>query len=238
MTVFPNTSADAAMARIEHELREYFGPKVDRLDRAAERFKEQEAGLLRPDGTPKYAPAEHEERVKGLLAEYDSVGAAVTADAEAAIAEAEREIARIDGADPIDTLKPDELARAASLAVFVDQDVDRLLPEQLAKRARAVLAGTDRAQAFVWARAIERRLAARRGGGGTPDPATLELFEVRRELAARFEDPKAKDKRRTLEQRVESARVLRGRVAQRRREVDGTWQRMLEQGRQQMRAMF
>ena len=219
MTVFPNTSADAAMARIEHELREYFGPKVDRLDRAAERFKEQEAGLLRPDGTPKYAPAEHEERVKGLLAEYDSVGAAVTADAEAAIAEAEREIARIDGADPIDTLKPDELARAASLAVFVDQDVDRLLPEQLAKRARAVLAGTDRAQAFVWARAIERRLAARRGGGGTPDPT-------------------AKDRRRTLEQRVESARVLRGRVSQRRREIDGSWDRMLEQGRQQMRAMF
>ena len=140
MTVFPNTSADAALARIDASLREHFGPKVDRIDRAAERVTQQQASLLRPDGTPKYAPAEHEERTKGLLAEFDSVGADVTADAEEAIRETEQEIARIDGADPIDTLKPDELARAASLAVFVDLDVDRLLPEQLVKRARAVLA--------------------------------------------------------------------------------------------------
>ena len=59
----------------------------------------------------------------------------------------------------------------------------------------------------------------------TPDPATLELFEVRRELAARFEDPKGRDKRRTLEQRIESAKVLTGRVRQRRREIDGTLDR-------------
>ena len=232
MTVFPNTSADAALARIDASLREHFGPKVDRIDRAAERFAQQQASLLRPDGTPKYAAAEHQERVGALLAEYDSVGADVTAEAEEAIRETEQEIARIDGADPIDSLKPDELARAASLAVFVDQDVDRLLPEQLAKRARAVLAGTDRAQAFVWFGALERRLAARRGTGGTPEPATLELFEVRRELAERFSDPKARDERRILEQRIDSAKVLRGRVSQRRREIDGTWDRMLSQGRQ------
>ena len=231
-------TTDPASVRIDENLREHFGPKVDRIDRAAERFRSQEASLLRPDGSKVYGDAEHQERMQALLAEYDAVGNDVVNDAEEAIAEAEQEIARLDGADPIDTLKPDELARAASLAVFVDQDVDRLPPEQIVKRARAVLAGTDRAQAFVWFCALERRLSARRGTGGTPDPATLELFEVRRELAARFEDPKARDKRRNLEQRVESAKVLRGRVAQRRREIDGTWDRMLAGTRQQMRAMF
>ena len=101
-----------------------------------------------------------------------------------------------------------------------------------------MLAGNDRASQFVWSRALERRLAVRRGTGGTPDPVTLELFEVRRALAARFGDPKAKDKRRTLEQKVQSAKVLRGRVQPTRRQLDGTWSRMLEGARQQMRAMF
>ena len=238
MTILPDTSADAALARIDASLREHFGPKVDRIDRAAETVEAGKAKRYRRDGSKVYSDQEHEQRLQGLLAQFDAVGADVTADAEEAIRETEQEIARIDGADPIDSLKPDELARAASLAVFVDQDVDRLLPEQLAKRARAVLAGTDRAQAFVWFRALERRLAARRGTGGTPDPATLELLEVRRELAERFSDPKARDKRRTLEQRIESAKVLAGRVRQRRREIDGSWERMLGQGRQQMRSMW
>ena len=232
MTKSADTNTDAALARIDASLREHFGPKVDRIDRAAERFTQQQASLLRPDGTPKYAPAEHEERIKGLLAEYDAVGADVAADADEAIAEVEQDLAKLDGADPIDTLKPDELARAASLAVFVDQDTDRLPPEQLAKRARAVLAGTDRAQAFVWFRALERWLAARRGTGGTPDPATLELFEVHRELEARFSDPKAADKRRTLEQRKSSAQVLRGRVTMTRRRLDGSDAAALEAMRQ------
>ena len=53
----------------------------------------------------------------------------------------------------------------------------------------------------------------------------LELFEVRRELAARFEDPKAKDRRRTLEQRIESAKVLKGRAHRTRLELDRTMAR-------------
>ena len=88
-----------------------------------------------------------------------------------------------------------------------------------------MLAGKDRAEAFVWPRALDRRLSALRDSGRTSDPATLAMFTALRELEGRFSDPTAADKRRALERRTSSAQVLRGRVHLTRLRLDGTMER-------------
>ena len=219
--------------QIDRNLREHFGPKVDRLERAAERFRQQEAALLRPDGTPKYAPQEHQERVEALLREYDQVGAEVAEDADEAIAEARQEIARLDGRTALDSLTEAELSRANTLARFISEDCETLPPGELARRVRAAQAGADRGALFCWARYLERRLEASRGSVPS-SPAAQELGALARELRERFEDPKAQDKRRALEQRISSAQVLRGRVHQTRLDLDGT----MDRARREMAARY
>jgi len=108
----------------------------------------------------------------------------------------------------------DELARAASLATFIDQDAMTMPPADVARRVRALLAANDRPQLVVWLRALTRRLE-----GAQPGPSTLDLATVRQELAARFEDPKAKDTRAKLEQKISSAKILKGRAASRQLDI-------------------
>jgi len=223
------------MERIEEQLRREFGSEVDQIDRAESRYQSQEATLLRSDGTTKYTPEEHAERVKALLAEYDATAESIGETAALAIARAEQDLARLAGADPLDALTPDELARASGLKPFVDEDAASLPPEQLAARIRGVLARGDKAASVAWLRGLDRRLRAdseRRGGVAAP-PATLELHAVRQELADLFADPKAKDTRQKLEQRISSAKVLAGQAERRRRELDGTEDQALAEMRRQ-----
>jgi hypothetical protein len=209
-------------------------PASERLEHSVETFESGKAKLHRPDGTPVYGEAEHAERVAGLLGSFDSEAAELTETAREAIEAAERDLARLAGADPLDTLNADELARATALRAFVAEDAETLPAERVAERARAALVRKDRPMALLWLRGIARRLEAGRGRPGG-DPGTMALLSVMRELEALFDDPKGAEKRATTRQRIESAKVLMGRVRQARSRVDGSEAAAREQMRQRYR---
>jgi len=218
--------------RIGDNLRQHFGAEIDRVDRAASRCQERQKQLLRADGSRIFSDLEHDARASDAVAEFDAAAESVGETAALAIAAAEQDLATLDGSDPIDSLKHDELARAASLATFVDRDAETMIPADVARRVRSLLAANDRPQLAVWLRSLTRILEARRGGAAS-DPAALELFTLRRDLEAVFSDTKAADKRRALEQRISSAKVLTGQVARRRRELDGSEAQALAEMRRQ-----
>jgi hypothetical protein len=222
------TRRDPARERIEAGLREHFGSQVDRIDRAAERFEAARAKLYRSDGQPIYGPEEHRQRLDALLGEFDAVGAAVTGAAEEAIAEAEGKLAILEGGDPLDGLKPDELDRANRLAAFIREDAEALPHGELAKRLRAVLAAGDRPKALLWARYLDKRLEAERGRPGTSSPDVVAVFEAARELRASVADPKAAEAREEAGRRKGAAQVLRWRVTAARSRLDGSEAAALE----------
>src|SRR5690606_31031642 len=115
-----------------------------RVDEALERFKAERASLYRPDGTPKYSPQEHRERIDQLLAELDRTLDEVRAFARQYLIEAQQK--RDAGyVDPFDRLSSAEQAKAANRAAFVKEDVESLPFEELEKRLRAAQAQGDRA---------------------------------------------------------------------------------------------
>ena len=212
-----------ATARIEASLQEHFGPQAGRLERAAEHFETAKAKLYRSgDGQPVYAPEEHQQRLDGLLADYDSVGADVKATAEEAIAAGRQELAKLDGASPLDRLTAEEQQAASTRALFVREDCETLPLSQLTARVRAVLASGDRVDSYL----LGRYAGARLNADGQRSPGqSLErtaLAEVLQELQGRLADPKAKEKREKAEQRISSAQVLGGKVRMKRLHLDGT----------------
>jgi hypothetical protein len=64
------------------------------------------------------------------------------------------------------------------------------------------------------------------------------LLAVVRELAALLDDPKAREERERLQQRIGSAQVLRGRVDMTRRRIDGSEAAALEQMREHLRSRW
>jgi hypothetical protein len=54
----------------------------------------------------------------------------------------------MEGADPLDSQGPDDLARAAARQVFVKEDSELLPADALAKRMPAALAANDRVLEF------------------------------------------------------------------------------------------
>jgi len=135
------------------------------LTRAAERVQAVQATLVRGDGTPRYGPSEHRERLAAALAAFDADAARVTTAAETARADAEATLTRLDGADPLGALPEPELRRAAALAPFVSEEAARLPLDVVTRRLRAVLAGDDRAARVLWQRYSATRLDALKQNG-------------------------------------------------------------------------
>ena len=215
--------------RIAAEMAEHFGTESRALERAVATFQTGKQALLRPDGQPRYAEAEMKERESALLAGFDREAAWVTAQADEAIPAAQAELAKLAGADPFDSLKPAEQERAATRREFIREDCEQLRPDQLVTQARAALAGNDRAALYLLDRYLGQRLDR---DGARRDPA---LVAVHREMAERFKDPKLGEKRAKAERKIDMAKLLNGRIGIARRELDGSWDAMLNNMRRQIR---
>jgi len=218
--------------RIERELRETFPSETLRLDCAGEAFEAGKAKLYDGQGRQVYGEELHAERMTDLLAQLDTVGAAVTSAAEASITAAETELARLEGADGWQALTAAEQQQAATRQPFIAEDSRDGRPDQLVTLARGALAANDSAALYLWARGIRRRVDATHDNGQRVDP---ELASVLRDLEERvMGDPAAvREKRQKIERKIESAKVLTGRVSDARRQADGRHERMLSAMRSQ-----
>lgn len=227
-----DTSTSVWQQRLDADLQTHFPGEMARIDRAARQFTTDSARLLRPDGSRLYSDDEHAQRVAGLLAAFDQVGAEVTATAQAGITDAERELARLAGATPIDRLSAAELERANLRATFIREDAESLPPEQLVPRLRAALAGGDRVELTLWHRYAAKRLDQ------TPPNRRGELQPEVRALEERLADPRARETRERLERKIEMGKYLAHQPAARRREIDGSEARAFAEQRRQTYASF
>lgn len=207
---------------IDQRLRAEFDYEVRQIETALEHHQRERQRLYRPDGTPRYSPAEHQEQLNRLLARFEVVAQQVTAEAEAARAKAEQSLAAMSG-DPFDRLSQAEQERANLRRTFVQEDCDQQGYRTLTEQAGAARATGDRALIYLIARYGGRRLAAEASrGGGNRQPDRLGFIEAVRELEGRLADPRAGEKREALERKVEAAKSLEGFVKVQRQMADGS----------------
>ena len=193
----------------------------DLVTRTAERVEREKAKLLRPDGSPVYALQEHAERVRVIeeaaATEFTAAGQRYVDQAAREREQAEAELATLNGADGWETLSESERQTAATRREFVREDVERLAPAEVERRARASLAAKDKVAVWLFACYIRPRVE---GGQGARLAGVLAAFD------ATFGDPSERHwKRLALERRIEATKSLRGRVEDGRRRVDGTRER-------------
>jgi len=233
---------DPALERIDRELADQFGTEVRILDTALARFQEAERGLLRPDGSKRYADEEHGERIQGLLASLDDTLEHVAETATTAIAKARGALATLDTADPLDSLNGEGQARAAARRDFIKEDAASLPLARIAAVVTGALASDDRPLLVLWHRYLGLRLEAERQQGRRvgPHDADAAAFAVFRDLEARvLGDPeKRQERRRALEQRISNAKVLEYRARSARSTADGTAAASLDEMRRRYAALF
>jgi len=212
--------------KIAAEMAEHFGTESRLLDRAAATFQTGKQALLRPDGQPRYAEAEMQERRAALLAAFDREAEWVTTQAEEAIPAAQAELAKIEGFDPFDSLKPEQQQHVAARREIVKEDCELKPAGELVAKAKAALAAGDRPLLYLLDRYIGMRLDR---DAGRRDPA---LSAAHREIVDALADPKAVEKREKARRKLEIAKLLNGRVDMARRQLDGRHDAMLAGMRQ------
>ena len=148
----------AVPAPLAHELGRVRSAGVE-VDRAVQQLERDRAGLYRPDGQPKFAPAEMAEREQLLSEGVRRAIAAADQAVVVATAEAERVKAAAASPDPSTWLSADELGSANSRREFVREDVAGLALPALEKRLAGVVADGDRVAAFLHARYAGAKLA-------------------------------------------------------------------------------
>jgi pyruvate/2-oxoglutarate dehydrogenase complex dihydrolipoamide acyltransferase (E2) component len=204
--------------RLDRELQEHFGAEARRLERAVETFERARQQTYRPDGVTRlYGPEELAEREQRALAAYDETAAEITAAVDQAVAEAEQELAKLEGTGPIDRLTEAELARANARRAFVQEDAAGLPPEQLVPRVRAALAAGDTVDLVLWSRYLPARVQAM-----PATPARTDLVRLLADIGERLADPTIKERRGKAERRREVGKVLLGRVSMRRADLNGS----------------
>lgn len=163
--------------------------------------------LVRSDGQPVYGPVEMREREQAIreaaAATRDPVLQRYQEEAEQAMAEAERAVALLDGADRLATLSADDAARASVRRPFVQEDA-ALPVDQLERRIAAVVAAGDKVEALLFDRYVRRRLE------------TEEMTHTRQTINALLEqlsplaaDPDSAKKRKAADALKERGRKLR-----------------------------
>ena len=161
-----------------------------RAEAAATRFKEGKAELYRPDGTPWYSEDAHRERLEALAVERDEAldGIIKAAAAERVAAENETKLARY--ADPVTCLTDEELVRANARRAFALDAAETLPIGELVRRLESVRASGDRANAFAYWSAAEKR---RRGLGETAGSEHTALGGALRDLRAFLQGESRRD---------------------------------------------
>ena len=207
-------------------------------ERAAERIGRETATLTRPDGSPKFAPEEHQEQLAAIHeavgAEYDRAVSRYAAKAEQDAEAARTKLALLDGFDPFDTLTADQKQQAATRQPFVREDCETLPTSELVKQARAALAANDKPRIYLLGRYLGRRVSPVGPDGmprvrtGSVDP---ELVAVVRDLDAVFGDDDRATKRRELEERLRATEGLPIAINAHRSAFDGSRERMMVQMR-------
>lgn len=108
--------------------------------------------LYRSDGQPRYGREELAERERALLEGLRAASREAVAVAEREATAAERGLAKLAGTDVVETLTPEELARATALREFVREDCERLPAEELLARCTAAVLAGDRVKACLYAK--------------------------------------------------------------------------------------
>ncbi len=139
--------------------------KVDTIAKSLEAAKAtHDSGidsLKTPDGRAVYAPDEEQRRRQELTATYQVAQRGAQDALQAAIVEAEKEIAASGASDPLAQLLPTELERAARLREFVKEDWETLAPETLAQRAQDALRRDAKAEVALHYRYAQAALEGR-----------------------------------------------------------------------------
>jgi hypothetical protein len=194
-------------------------------------IESRRADLFRRDGTPVYTPQEMQEREKAIREAAAATRNAVLErhgqQADDAIAEAERVITMLDGADPLASLGAEDAARAGVRRAFIEEDA-RLPTHQLERRIAAVAAAGDKVDALLFSRYLRLRLESTQPGSYDRQ-ALNALLEQLNPLTA---DPDAAKKRAAAEALKERGRRLRKATWETTREeqVQAEMQRMRASG--------
>jgi hypothetical protein len=128
------------------------------IDNAAARHAADTAKLQREDGSRRYSPDEHQERVQAIDSRFREEVDGIRETVQAEISQAEARVERIQGGDPLDDLSPDELSAAGARASFVREEVQGLDAERLRARLGAVLAASDKPTKAVYFHYLRRRV--------------------------------------------------------------------------------
>ena len=195
---------------------------LSRIEAAASRFAAARDKLHRPDGSPVWGPEEHKERLNALVAEFDAAARPIHDDAEQDEAAGRVAFEALAGADPIDALTPDELARANGLRPFVAEECAESPVHQLLPRMRAALASKDTVTLILWQRYTGRRWDQVSAAGSTAGPGMSEFRTLLDQLQAAIADPQADAKREAAIRRVATARAVQQRVNRVRGQLDGS----------------
>jgi hypothetical protein len=105
------------------------------------------AALLR-DGRAVYAPEEHARRVTAIETQRRQAVDAVKSEVLRRVSEIDEQLLPTD-IDPVTSLKGDDLTRAAAIAGFVKEDIER---GDVAAKLRGVIRSNDKAAQAVWLR--------------------------------------------------------------------------------------
>lgn len=167
-----------------------------RAERIQAEFERGLDGLFRDSGRREriYSDDEHEQRVRALERERARQLDEVLEEVRRLVAEAELELAALEGGDPTRFLSVEELAAAAAKKSFVEDDVRGTPADQLQGKLRAVLDGGDTASIFVYWRASETYAA-------TQDLREV-LDEMRDTLAGEARLARVAAARKTIEEAV------------------------------------
>ena len=96
------------------------------IQEATTRREQQEAALLRPDGTKLYGEQEDKERRSAIRRSFEAEMERVIAGIEERAEQASRELESLEHADPAGGLSTEERQRAAAMNAFVGAEVDGL----------------------------------------------------------------------------------------------------------------
>ena len=141
------------------------------LERAVADYAAGVAALSRPDGSPKFSPAEQAERERLLAEPVRRALASAEQVAKVATEQAAAELLRARAGSPVGLLSDSELASAALKRDFVGDDVAALGLDALAERLRAVGASGDRPLAWLYEQAARRRIDVMRRAAFNGGPA-------------------------------------------------------------------
>ena len=191
------------------------------IDAAEARYQAALADLTRPDGAPRYSPAEHTERETAAHATFRRDLAALNDRLGAIVTDARAELLTVAASDPTKGFTTSELERVNLRTSIVTEDLRQLPEDVQVARLRAALTSGERAERYIALRAgravlaeREREREQRRNDNrGVPMPDYSALAAVMRELEAGFIDSARRER---AEERIAAAERVSAQIGVRR----------------------